>query len=206
MEENKQLLSLFPIPVYISEIAVLEDTKQQVRNLEFADISARNGKMTVTKKLLELPQFEELATVIDAEVQSYASNIFQHRDTIEFVRTTSWSMLHHKGDWSNSHAHANAIISGILYLDVDDNSGDLVFNKTLNNLQDDMIDITATGYNPFNSRTFSIRPKSNYLVIFPSNLSHKVTPCQSDNPRYCIAFNYFVKGTFGKDEGELVIS
>ena len=78
-------------------------------------------------------------------------------------------------------------------------------NKTLNNLYDGVLDITIQNWNPFNSHSFTMVPETNQIVIFPSNLPHKVSTSRSDNERYCIAFNYFVRGIFGKNEGELRI-
>lgn len=206
MTANRKLISIFPVPVYTTTLDVDEELKQSVIHLEFADIDSRNGKMTTTKYLLDQPGFEKLAEMIDTEVQEYARNIFQQKDSIEFFRTTSWAMKHEQGDWSNSHSHLNSIISGICYLQVDENSGELTFNKIINNLYDGVIDITTSGWNPFNSHSFTIVPENNQLVIFPSNLPHKVSPSRSSNSRYCIAFNYFVRGLFGQNEGELKIS
>lgn len=203
MTDNKRLISLFPVPVYSNMLDIDNEIKQLVKNLEFADIG--NGKMSVSKYLLDQPGFEKLRDVIDAEVYQYVQNIFSPVDRIHFFRTTSWAMKHNKGDWSSSHSHVNSIVSGIVYLEVDENSGDLVFNKILNNLYDGVLDITIQNWNPFNSHSFTMVPETNQIVIFPSNLPHKVNTSRSDNERYCIAFNYFVRGIFGKNEGELRI-
>ena len=38
------------------------------------------------------------------------------------------------------------------------------------------------------------------VVIFPSHLEHKVEKNLSKEKRYSIAFNFFVKGKFGREE------
>ena len=206
MQENTKLLSLFPIPVYTSVLEVTDKTKQDVKDLPFAPVKAKNGHMSLDKDLLNDPTFADLKALVDSHVQLYVKNIFSPVDSIEFVLTTSWAMKHYAGDWSNSHSHANAVISGIVYLETHPDSGSLVFTKTIENLSSGMLHIGVKEYNPFNADTWGITPENNQIVIFPSNLPHKVTPNNSSIERYCVAFNYFVKGILGQDEGKLIIS
>ena len=38
------------------------------------------------------------------------------------------------------------------------------------------------------------------LLIFPSNLMHKIGKNESNKVRYSLAFNIFCRGTFGENE------
>lgn len=88
--------------------------------------------------------------------------------------------------WVNisSHGHFNSIhhhnhpnqhidkTSGVLYLKVPPNSGNIIF------------------YDPGNlSRQTEIPPTEGYLFLFPSSLYHSVSPNQSTEDRISIAFN-----------------
>ncbi len=43
------------------------------------------------------------------------------------------------------------------------------------------------------------------LILFPSNLMHRVNENKSHKNRYSLAFNLFCKGTFGEKESLLVL-
>ena len=43
------------------------------------------------------------------------------------------------------------------------------------------------------------------LMLFPSNLMHRVEENKSNRDRYSLAFNLFCKGRFGHKEGQLVL-
>ena len=205
MKSNFSLLTLFPAPVYISTVDISEQTKQLVIQYPFKEIGSKNGYMTTSTQLLDDPIFYEIKQGIDKHVQDYVRNIYSPQDDIEFFLTTSWAMLHRPGNWSHTHTHANAIVSGILYLITDPESGDLIFTNMHNNLAPKLLTITAKTYNPYNTEFWNIKPENNQIVIFPSNLPHNVTVNNSTVDRYCIAFNYFVKGTLGQNEGLLTI-
>jgi uncharacterized protein (TIGR02466 family) len=205
MNKDFSLLTLFPVPVYISKIEISEQLKHQVTQQPFEEIGSKNGFMTPTTDLLNDSGFVELKKQIDVHVQDYVQNIYAPEDGIEFFLTTSWAMLHHPGNWSHTHTHANSIISGILYLITDPKSGDLLFTNAHNNLAPKLLTINKKTYNPYNTEFWHITPEDNQIVIFPSNLPHSVNRNESDTDRYCIAFNYFVKGTLGHHEGLLNI-
>ena len=48
-------------------------------------------------------------------------------------------------------------------------------------------------------------PRQNDVLLFSSRLTHIVEPNRTDKPRHAIAFNAFVKGTFGGRTTELIL-
>ena len=114
--------------------------------------------------------------------------------------TNSWAVRHKKGDEAGQHNHANALLSGILYTQADQKSGDVLFTKERNyfNLfNDQVLQVPFTEGNDYNAEGWAITPKTNMILLFPSHLRHEVYPSESDNDRYCVAFNYFPFGSFG---------
>jgi hypothetical protein len=57
--------------------------------------------------------------------------------------------------------------------------------------------------NPFNSRTCNYSVGNGDILIFPSDVPHGVPTVFADEPRISIAFNTFVRGTFGGERGVL---
>jgi uncharacterized protein (TIGR02466 family) len=203
--QNDSIHSLFSIPVFVGNIEINPLDVDLVKNLPFVRLKNKSGFMTESKHILDLESLVSLKLAIDQKVQEYVMATFSPRESIQFVLTTSWAMLHKPGDWANAHDHANSIISGIVYLNVDKDSGDLIFDKIVENLGLRLLHIDPSKYTPFNTPNWGLTPKPNQIVIFPSNLPHRATVNDSNIDRYCVAFNYFVKGTLGQAEGELII-
>lgn len=203
--DDTKLLSLFAIPLYSSKIVITDTIKQAIQRFQFEPHDCGSADISVNKYVLNDPSLAELKNAIDDHVQEYGHRIYSPVDGIEFVLKNSWIMKHRPGGHNYSHIHVNSMISGVIYITVDDNSGDIVFHKTNDNLQLGMIDIGVKEYNSFNSRNFNITPKEGQLFIFPSNLVHRAEVNRSNIIRYCLPFNYFVKGTLCKGGPEELV-
>ena len=156
-------------------------------------------------RVLNLPAFSRLKNIILDHVIRYSNQCLEIHNTIEFYLTTSWVMKHKMGDWSQAHMHVNSIFSGIYYFEVDDNSGLLGFERhsSMLNLFTPTIELDVNKWNVYNSRVWQIKPENDMLVLFPSHVRHYVTPSLSENLRYCLAFNIFVRGNISKEISEL---
>jgi len=203
--DKTKLASLFPTPLYSSEIAITDTIKDIVKRFQFERIDGGSANISVNKYVLNEPDLEDLKKIIDDHVQDFGHKIYSPADGVDFVLKNSWVMEHPPGDYNFAHFHVNSLISGILYINVLPNSGDLIFQKSNDNLQLGMIDIGVKEYNPFNSKTFRVTPVEGQILLFPSNLFHRAETNQSDKTRYCLPFNYFVKGTLGKGGPEELI-
>ena len=84
-----------------------------------------------------------------------------------------WFNIASNGEKTGLHDHAHlSILSAVLYLQVDAQSGDLFFQKE-------------------NFSNLRIRPEVGKLVIFPPHLKHGVEINQSSKERISFAFNLF---------------
>jgi uncharacterized protein (TIGR02466 family) len=203
--DKTKLASLFPTPLYSSEITITNTVKEIVRSFQFERIDGGSANISVNKYVLNEPGLEDLRKLVDDHVQDFGHKIYSPADGVDLVLKNSWVMEHPPGDYNFAHFHVNSLISGVLYIDVLPNSGDLIFQKSNDNLQLGMIDIGVKEYNPFNSKTFRVTPTEGQILIFPSNLFHRAETNQSDKTRYCLPFNYFVKGILGKGGPEELI-
>jgi uncharacterized protein (TIGR02466 family) len=106
-----------------------------------------------------------------------------------FKISNMWVNINQSNTFNLSHRHPFSLLSGVFYVDVKKNCGDLVF-KNPNILHDSYItsaDISI--YNGFNSYLWKISPNENDLVIFPSWVEHYTEPNQSNCDRVSISFN-----------------
>ena len=90
------------------------------------------------------------------------------------------------------------MFSGVLYLQVDDNSGDIAFQD----YTDLRYLLDKKEFNIYNSRSWIFKPVNGLLLIFPSEMHHKVLKNESHIIRKSIAFNLYPVGhIYQKDSG-----
>ena len=56
-----------------------------------------------------------------------------------------------------------------------------------------------------NSREWSLQPKNGMILLFPSTCVHSVEQNNSDQVRYCVAFNYWLDGEYGQLANKLIL-
>jgi len=203
---NFNIFPLWATPIYVSSLECQEEVKTFLKELLYERISEDNGWWSKEKKVLNVPQFSELKDKILQHVNTYTNQCIEiDTSNIEFYFTNSWVMKHKMGDWSQEHIHVNSIFSGIYYFEVDDVSGMLGLKKHLSmlNLFTPTIDFDVKNSNLYNCKVWTIKPIKDMLIIFPSHVRHHVTHSHSENLRYSLAFNIFVRGNISKEISEL---
>lgn len=207
-----EVLPLFSTPVYIDFCDIHEGDIISAENAQFVNpcdldpTYGKNGSISTNTRWLET--VPNLKRIIDAHMNQYVFGVLgASRETVYLEHLSSWVNLHHEGDRAASHVHVNSMFSGVVYLEVPENSGDLIFSLpsmfptcTTNTVNLDIVDP-----NLYNMREFPIAPEQGMIVIFPSHIPHYVTASRSPLHRYSVAFNYFVKGSVGYDESRLTL-
>ena len=128
-------------------------------------------------------------------------------NNVEFCLLNSWINKHHKGDYGQLHNHQNSLMSGCLYLQVNKHTGGIRFykNNSWTNLLPLSVAIEYEKFNHINAQYYTIAPTQGSIVIFPSHLEHMIEKNVSDEIRCSLAFNFYVRGTIGKEEYQLTI-
>jgi len=100
----------------------------------------------------------------------------------------------------------NSVFSGIYYLDVQEETGDVVFEKGQHfpNCFMPTLEPDVTHFNQITMKSWRIRPETGTLLIFPSQLIHNVEKNLTADFRYCIGFDIFIRGSIGEDGGSAV--
>lgn len=94
--------------------------------------------------------------------------------------------LSHPQAFNYQHGHAMSLYSGVYYLTVPENSGDIVFHEPRPAAKYSRLQ--ADGCR-FGSGDVYIAPKAGQLVLFPCWLEHSVLPNESDQTRISIPMN-----------------
>ena len=98
----------------------------------------------------------------------------------------SWFISNKTMDFNKPHKHPPYTFSGVYYIDVPENSGDIVFD---NQFEMNNYAMSYNEWNSLNCKDFKVTPKSGMLLFFPAWLNHYVTPNKSKKERLIYSFN-----------------
>lgn len=137
----------------------------------------------IINDIVEELELEQCAEMIDRAVLDYVQVLGSNSRP---MRAKSWIHRVERGQGHPWHAHAPSHISGTLYLQTAQ-GGDLEF-RTPN-------PYARAGYFPqlYDAAPVVQRtPLEGDVGVWPSWLEHRVTPVESDQPRYAISFDYVI--------------
>lgn len=201
---NFTVTPLFAVPLYQTKIPTLsQQEKQFIRSLDYERMPADNGDYSKNKNVLSCPELFLLKQRILERVEHYIHEVLHVDTDVQFMIENSWVNRHKKNDFAGTHRHSNSLISGVYYIDVDNHSGAIIFEKDKNNynLFTDTLEIPfkndQDSLNIFNAEAWGITPENDDLILFPSLLYHSVQESKSDVIRYTLAFNLFPRGNLG---------
>jgi len=101
-----------------------------------------------------------------------------------------WFNVNSRADYNSVHNHHGAVLSGVYYVDVPQDSGSIEFYR------DDDSEYylpVLESYNNFTKQKHVIDPEPGMLLLFPGWLKHSVQPNKSSSDRVSISFNYGVR-------------
>ena len=133
------------------------------------------------------------------ELNIFFHNVMNYES--EFKITTSWFTKSQNSQSSNYHNHNNSMFSGVLYLQTDENSGDISF-EDFNNRR---YKLNVKEYNIYNCTEYQIKPNDGLLILFPSEVHHKILKNNSNIVRHSLAFNIIPVGEIGSNDSYLNI-
>ena len=189
------IIPLFSTPIYQSKIEpVTSEEFNSITSLTYQD------KYSSDKYVLERDEFSGLKKKIEVALARYVYDGLKVDPRVEFYITNSWVVKHEKGDASDLHRHDNSLLSGVVYVKTNDSTGEIVFDAGKpTNIFPSAICVDYIELNLANSPSWAHYPYDNDILIFPSHVLHKVEKNNSDETRYSLAFNVFLRGRLGKD-------
>ena len=157
------------------------------------------SSVSISKSILELENFIDLKKQLMNELNNFFHNVMNYES--DFKITTSWFTKSQNSQSSNYHNHNNSMFSGILYLQTDENSGDISF-EDFNNRR---YKLNVKEYNIYNCTEYQIKPIDGLLILFPSEVHHKILKNNSNIVRHSLAFNIIPVGEIGSGDSYLNI-
>ena len=197
MESN--INGIFPIPIYNSKL----NRKLTLEELSFIkkakDNVFKNEGNTFSKDnyILNNKEFKDLKNELDLRVQDYFDKIISPANNITPYITQSWLNYTETNQYHHKHEHPNSLVSGVFYINCNEGSDNIkFFNESYKAIR-----IEVKQWNLWNSLSWWFPVKTGDVILFPSSLTHMVETKKEDNTRISLAFNVFIKGTVGNNEG-----
>lgn len=106
------------------------------------------------------------------------------------VSLAGWANMHDTGGYNTLHLHPGNLLSGVYYLKVPPEAGNIVFRDP----KYAAIMTGISGDQPFSRNFESVQPTEGQMLLFPSWLEHRVEENNAEEPRVSIAFNVKVQG------------
>ena len=176
-------------PLFSSPLYVNTTTIPSIPTTTYHRSEQDNGWISDNQQILN--DHDDLNELVDHHIAQYLHTTLQIQQS--FHITNSWINKHTKGDYLPPHSHANSLYTGILYLKVPPNSGNvLTFSTPPSTIQP-----TYNETNIYNATTFSVELTTGTILIFPSYLEHSAPQSNSTEERLALSFNIFLHGQFG---------
>jgi uncharacterized protein (TIGR02466 family) len=149
-------------------------------------ISNYGGWQSENFKLIN-KNFKHLFDNIDTSVIEIEKNLNLKN---KLILSDYWFNVNCFGSFNKPHTHLGSVLSGVYYIQVPKNSGNLIFEH--NALSTDTTYQNIKNYNQYNSSMWTCKPKENLCILFPSYLSHYVESNLNKKKRISISFNYVI--------------
>ena len=201
-----RLIVPFGYPIYINQIDVNKKEFECVKKEKYVTMENKTAFYTENKKILNSKNYKSLKKKVFEELEIYTRDILKIKKHQRFYLTSSWINKHEENHFGQPHSHFNSIISGVYYFKAPKNSGNIIFNIEPNKMPFwPTVKLDFEEYTIENSDEFFFEPTDGLITFFPSTLVHRIGINKQKELRYSLAFNFFVKGIFGTQEGELII-
>jgi uncharacterized protein (TIGR02466 family) len=187
---------LFPTPLWVADLepdlaarlnAELEAAVKEL--VEPRPQIPLGSTWQTTPMLHKLERFAEFCGLVrKAGAAAIAFLDLKHRD---FEITGCWANINPTGGLNSPHTHPNNFLSGVYYVSLPANSGQIVFADP--RPQAMSILPAAEKWNKYVGNEIKLEVKAGRMVIFPAWLVHSVPVNRSAEERISISFNLMFK-------------
>ena len=198
---------LFPVPTYLSNLSRPFLKKEHTFFAKaMKSHNANEGNITSDDNyILNKPAMKDIKKILNQHIKIYFDKVYDTKNKIKPYITQSWLNVTNEKQYHHIHNHPNSLVSGVLYINADKQNDNIKFFRDRD--RHEIIKLMPKAFNWFNSESWVYPVSSGKLVMFPSSTTHTVDLKKGNNARMSLAFNVFVKGTFGNQRAltELIL-
>tara|TARA_R100001594_G_scaffold29392_1_gene54886 strand:+ start:47 stop:646 length:600 start_codon:yes stop_codon:yes gene_type:complete len=136
-----------------------------------------------------------ISSIIFSSINSYFNDREILKEESQYCISNAWVNINSKGGSNSIHYHPGSSLSGVFWINVPKDSGELVFKNPNNFVEASTLsryaDHLTASFNKY--ETFYLEPKEGYMVLFPSHIQHLVRENKSNEDRIAISFNIVIK-------------
>jgi uncharacterized protein (TIGR02466 family) len=195
MNNSLLIQGYYPVPVgQHSYDGLNQEEITYIRSMGEAVIKNEGNLLSENTYILNSPEMTYFKNYLTDITNLFFNEIAQpeNKDLKVYI-TQSWVNFTKPGGHHHHHKHPNSYISGVFYLDVEDEVDEIFFHESLRS----SFNIPTQNWNLYNSQMWRFKVKKNLLILFPSYLVHSVPKTTTSSVRMSISFNTFLKGNLG---------
>ena len=198
--------SLFPTAIGETVRSVTSEEQQFFAELLNKPVKENIGNtFTEDNHVLDNTRLSNLKNDLTDITNEYFQKVYRPTNDVEIYITISWVNYTKQGEFHHNHCHGNSIISGVYYIDTDDDDT-ITFETPFKFLSGfHGLKIKAKDYNLWNSEEWWFKTPKNNVLLFPSSMMHRVDSTTNKGVRTSLAFNTFIKGTINTGLVELTL-
>ena len=201
---NREILSLFPSPLYANSIPPeLSTACNLFDNTEMLTEKPSRGEYGLHSKntyIMDEPECAELKKYILGEVLDFAQNTLCY-DYPEYVFSQTWVTWKEPGQFHTAHTHPNSVISAVFFYGyAEEKTPAITFHKPSGNMNSPYVQIKKKSdmrEHPFAWEPFNKTFKPGLLLIFPSHFTHSVPVNKTQYVRKSVSMNIVPKDAMG---------
>ena len=201
-----KILPLFSIPLCYGDYKLDTDEIESIKKELYIHGDFHDGLFSDNHNILL--KYPNLLNVVHTHIKTslYDENSFNIVSDMKYKILASWVNKHPPKHAGRRHAHLNSMFTGVLYIDIPDDSGEISFGLPV--CQPTWITGTinpkVNDYNIYNSKVWTLPTNTGMCIFFPSHLEHWVSVNESNHDRYTIAFNVMLEGKLFGEHNEVL--
>jgi uncharacterized protein (TIGR02466 family) len=196
-----EIFDVFPVSIYKTKLGRYF-TKEELTCI--SELSRHRRKNTgnstsIDTHVLNKEPMANLKKDIERACKGYLTDVVNAKNDLQAYITESWLTFNVENDYHHVHKHPNSYLSGVLYVDADQEVDKIHFYDI--GIDKNIFEIESKEYNERNSRMRWFSVKTGDIIIFPSFLYHDVPKKQGNNTRIALPFNMMPKGVISNGKG-----
>ena len=179
-----ELIGSFTTEIYVDMLESMS-TDLIPKILEYKNTHPSVNKSNEGGWQSDIINFDEIEWLIPliSETRQKIQNVFDTYGILNEGIFKYWINVNEPGNSNVKHRHTDGTFSGVIYIKVPENSGDIVFHR------ENMFFGTPLYMTPKSQPMISLNPQEGGLLLFPCFVDHEVAENRSKDTRISIAFN-----------------